>query len=87
MVVTPGTTETPGTMRAPNVDNSKLGVAFMSPKIVVNLALKNFGKKAVYIPGGMNKFSFFLGKRILPRMSMTRLIGKIMKKAVHPSVR
>jgi short-subunit dehydrogenase len=85
-VLTPGTTETPGTMQAANVDNKKLGVSFMSPDVVVQKALDGLGKKVVVIPGGMNKFSFFLGKRILSRMIMTRLIGKIIKNAISREI-
>lgn len=86
MVLAPGTTNTPGTMNAINIDNSKLGVSFMSPDVVVAQALNAFGKKAMFIPGGMNKFSFFLGKRILSRLAMAKFLGGIMKKAISPEV-
>jgi short-subunit dehydrogenase len=86
MVLAPGTTETPGTMNAENIDNNKLGVKFMSPKIVVQQTLNVFGKKVMFIPGGMNKFSFFLGKRILSRLAMARFLGGIMKKAISQEV-
>lgn len=86
MVLAPGTTETPGTMQAEDIDNSKLGVSFMKAEVVVKQALENFGKKAVLIPGGMNKFSYFLGKRVLSRMGMAKLLGRIMKRAISPEV-
>jgi uncharacterized protein len=86
MVLAPGTTATPGTMNATHIDNSKLGVSFMDPKVVVSQALQTFGKKAVCIPGGMNKFSYFLGKRVLSRIAMAKLLGGIMKKAISPEV-
>ncbi len=86
MVLTPGPTATPGTMNALNVDNSKLGVSFMPADVVVTQALKNFGRKVVFIPGAMNKFSFFLGKRILPRLTMAKLLGGIIRKAISSEV-
>lgn len=86
MVLAPGTTETPGTMNAANIDNDKLGVSFMSPKVVVEQALKNFGKRAVFIPGAINKFSYFLGRRVLSRLTMAKMLGKIMKNAISPEV-
>lgn len=86
MVLAPGTTETPGTSNDEGIDNTKLGVAFMNVVDVVDEALKNFGKKVVVIPGGMNKFSYFLSKRILSRMTMTNLLGKIMRKAMSPDI-
>lgn len=86
MVLAPGTTETPGTRNDEGIDNSKLGVSFMKVGDVVDEALKNFGRRAVVIPGGMNKFSYFLSKRILSRMAMTKLLGKIMRKAMSPDI-
>jgi len=86
MVLAPGTTETPGTLNDEGIDNSKLGVNFMKVGDVVDEALKNFGRKVVVIPGGMNKFSYFLSKRILSRMAMTKLLGKIMRKAMSPDI-
>lgn len=82
MVLAPGTVETPGTMDKTNVDNNKLGVSFMAPQLVVQKALKDFGRKSVCIPGGINKFSYFLGKHILSRMAMTKMLGGIMRKAI-----
>lgn len=85
MVLAPGPTDTPGTMNARNIDNSKLGVSFMHAPAVVKQALKNFGTRPVLITGGMNKFSYFLG-RIISRMGMARMLAGIMKKAMSPDI-
>jgi len=86
MVLAPGATETPGTLHDEGIDNSKLGVTFMKVGDVVEEALKNFGKKVVVVPGGLNKFSYFLSKHILSRVTMTKLLGKVMRKAMSPDI-
>jgi hypothetical protein len=58
----------------------------MSPKIVVAQALRVFGTKAVHVPGGLNKLSFFMGKRILSRLAMAKLLGGIIRKAISSEV-
>jgi short-subunit dehydrogenase len=53
LVLAPGATETPGKYLHP-VDYSKLPITWMSAEKVVDMALKNIGKKVFVIPGVRN---------------------------------
>jgi hypothetical protein len=50
------------------------------PGPVAKLGLDSLGKKAVVIPGGMNKFSDFLTKYVFPRSVGTKLFGSVVAK-------
>jgi hypothetical protein len=54
----------------------------MAPKSVVRAALKGLGRKAIVIPGVMNRISDALGKYVLPRTTGAWMFGKLLAKAL-----
>jgi short-subunit dehydrogenase len=51
-----------------------------SPSNVVKLALKNMGKKALYIPGFSNRLNYFILTRILPRKMASYFANRTIQK-------
>jgi uncharacterized protein len=87
LVLTPGPTRTEGFVGAEGIDFSKLPLPAMAPKSVVRAALKGLGRKAIVIPGAMNRISDALGKYVLPRTLSARMFGKLLAKALRPPLR
>jgi short-subunit dehydrogenase len=87
LVLAPGPTKTEGFVGAEGIDFTKLPLPAMSPTSVVRAALKGLGRKAIVIPGVMNRISDVLGKYALPRTTSARMFGKLLAKALtaHPS--
>ena len=83
----PGPTKTEGFVGAEGIDFTKLPLPAISPTSVVRAALKGLERKAIVIPGVMNRFSDVLGKYALPRTTSARMFGKLLAKALtaHPS--
>jgi short-subunit dehydrogenase len=74
-----GATSTP----AYNTTNPKYGTfkpKVMAPDEVAELALKNFGKKALFIPGFSNRMNYFFLTRLLPRKLAGKLANTMMGK-------
>jgi len=49
------------------------------PAAVAELALKNLGKKALFIPGFSNRFNYFILTRLLPRKMASYFANRTMK--------
>jgi short-subunit dehydrogenase len=79
MACVAGATSTP----AYNKTTPKYGAfkpRVMEPDAVAELALKNFGKKALYIPGFSNRMNYFFLTRLLPRNMAGKLANRMMGK-------
>jgi short-subunit dehydrogenase len=74
-----GATDTPS-YRSTKPKENLLGPTVLKPKYVAEKALKNLGRKAVYIPGLMNQLTYFLLSRIFPRSFSTWLMNRTMGK-------
>lgn len=77
LALSPGGTKTE---MAANMNEDKLPFAMMSTSDVVNVALKNLGRKSHAIPGNTNLLMVWMSKRMFKRANMTRTLGKMMRK-------
>lgn len=77
-----GATATPGYLGT-NPGKGIFNPPVMDPKRVAAIALRDLGKRAVIIPGLMNRLSYFILARLLPR----RLAAKLMNKAMAATYR
>jgi len=84
LTLAPGPTDTEGLMTADGIDFTALPIPRMSAAAVVRIALKKLGRRSLVIPGPLNRFTDFLGTRILGRRAMTALFGFMMAKALRP---
>lgn len=50
------------------------------PKKVTDLALKNMGRKALFIPGFWNRFNYFILQRLLPRKTASYFANRTIQK-------
>ena len=82
LVLAPGPTKTEGFVGAEGIDFSKLPLPAMTPTSVVRAALNGLGRKAIVIPGVMNRISDALGKYVLPRTTSAWVFGKLLAKAL-----
>lgn len=82
VVLAPGPTKTEGFVGAEGIDFGKLPLPTSEPAPVVQAALNGLGRKAIVIPGVMNRISDALGKYVLPRTTSARTFGKILAKAL-----
>jgi hypothetical protein len=69
--------------------NPKYG--FLKPQVqqpatVAELALKNLGKKALFIPGFSNRFNYFILTRLLPRKMASYFANRTMQKMYSENV-
>lgn len=55
------------------------------PKDVADLALKNMGRKNLYIPGFWNRFHYFILLRLLPRKIAASIANRTMR-SMYPNV-
>lgn len=74
-----GATGTPAFYRT-NPGKVRMGPSIMKPEIVAEQAIRQLGRKVLYIPGTHNKLSYFLLRRIFPRKIARTVIGGTMKK-------
>lgn len=58
----------------------------MQPDKVASVALKRLGKKAIIIPGFINRLTYFFLTRILPRSLSARLVNKTMARTYEKVV-
>lgn len=72
-----GATATPAYLKT----NPKYGwpkPAVMQPEDVAETALKNLGRKTLFIPGVANRFNYFILTRLLPRKIAASIANKTM---------
>lgn len=74
-----GATSTPAYLKT-NPKYGQLKPAVMKPDAVAEAALKNLGRKTLFIPGSSNRFNYFILTRLLPRKLASRLANNTMKK-------
>lgn len=72
-----GATATPGYLGT-NPSHGFIRPSVMDPGRVAFVALKNLGRKTVIIPGTINRMSYFLLTRILPRSLSADLVNRTM---------
>jgi uncharacterized protein len=90
MVLLPGQTESEiaSKMVADGFVEGALPISNMKAEVVVRIALNALGKKAVVIPGFLNRFTAFIGKHLLSRSGNSKMwtfiIGKAMSEPTIP---
>lgn len=77
-----GATDTPN-YRATNPEKSFLGPKISSPRSVAEKALRNLGKRPLYIPGFQNQFTYFILTSLFPRSYATKLMNRTMGMMYH----
>jgi uncharacterized protein len=85
LTLAPGPTDTEGMTTTDGFDASKLPMPMMSTTAVVRVALKRLGRRSLVIPGALNRFTDFLGTRVLGRRVMTALFGYTMSRTLRPA--
>lgn len=84
LTLAPGPTNTEGLFEAEGIDFTSLPMPRMSAAAVVRIALKKLGRRSLVTPGPLNRFTDFLGTRVLGRRVTTTLFGFMMAKALRP---
>ena len=79
-----GATETEAYLKT-NPQYSGLKPQVQKPSVVAESALKELGKRAIYISGGSNRFNYFILTRLLPRKIAARIANATMHK-MYPEV-
>ena len=74
-----GVTDTPA-LRKSNPNFGFIKPAIMSPDDVTESALKNLGKRALFIPGFSNRLNYFILTRLMPRKMAASIANKTMGK-------
>jgi short-subunit dehydrogenase len=74
LTVAPGFTKT---NLSPDFNFEGLPLKPISPELVAKKGIKNLGKKRLTIPGAINKFLYFSGKFIQPRIINTFAFSKV----------
>ncbi|GAA4183500.1 SDR family NAD(P)-dependent oxidoreductase [Gryllotalpicola kribbensis] len=88
LVLAPGQTETEGLGKIRGIDFDKMpGGAKMSPAKAVSAALHALGRRAVVIPGAMNKVADALSKHLMTRGAAARMYGSIIGRALTDEAR
>jgi short-subunit dehydrogenase len=72
-----GPIDTPG-YRNSQPRKNVLGPNIMAPLRIAEKALKNLGKRPLYIPGFRNQLTYFILSRLFPRSLSTRLMNRTM---------
>jgi hypothetical protein len=76
----PGTTRTPGYMESkPQMERAKI-VKVMEPEPTVAEALNALGKRPSHIAGRVNRLTFFISGKLMPRKLAIMLTAKMMRK-------
>lgn len=80
-VLSPGLTNTP-MAKTTGIDWNKTPLKKMEAEKVAEIAIRDFGKKAVIVPGGRNKVMSFMAKYLTP-LSIGSVMGeKMMRNAI-----
>jgi short-subunit dehydrogenase len=74
-----GATDTPN-YRSTKPKKNLLGPNILDPEYVAERALRKLGKRAIYIPGFTNQFTYFLLTRLLPRSFSAGMMNRVMYK-------
>lgn len=85
MVVHPGPTRTE-MVDMPGVDFGAVPVAWMDPEQVAAAAAAKIGRKAVLIPGLVNRLQTFVFTRLLPRSAASAIWSTLMGRVTDPSI-
>ncbi len=85
LVLAPGPTKT-GMFGIESVDFSKMPMHWMRPEKVAQIALNNLGKKAIVVPGGLNKVMSFMMGKVMPRSFAQKMFGSMMKPAMPKEI-
>jgi uncharacterized protein len=85
LTLAPGPTDTEGFYDTEGIDFTALPMPVMTTEAVVRFALKKLGRRALAIPGVMNRFTDRLGKYVIPSSRMTALFGRMLAKATAPA--
>jgi len=81
-VLSPGPTHTEGVEEAAGIDFGALPLPMMAPKRVVAKSLKRLGRRALVVPGPVNKVMDVMGKYLTPRPVLTRMFGFLLSRAL-----
>lgn len=81
-VLLPGATKTPGTQLY-DIEYDKLPIAWMLPEEVVDIAIEHFGKRALVIPGALNKLTSSLSTCLLTRIEVQKIMKKFADKVIR----
>lgn len=84
MACVAGATATPAYLGT-RPEKGRIRAHVMDPRLVTEAAIAKLGKKAVFIPGFRNRFSYFLMTRILPRKTSTHLFNRVIG-GVYPGL-
>ena len=84
-VLMPGATRTE-MAEVEGTDMSKVPMNWMDAAPVAAVGLNALGKKAVVVPGILNKVMTFMMTRLMPRKSASGMFGGMMKKAMDPAI-
>jgi uncharacterized protein len=82
-VLMPGPTSTEALAAIESFDASKLPIAAMPAAVVAQAGLDGLGRRAVVIPGRLNKFADVLGKYVLTRTLAAKMSGSVVSKALR----
>ncbi|WP_326835415.1 SDR family NAD(P)-dependent oxidoreductase [Amycolatopsis rhabdoformis] len=82
LVLAPGPTATEGFANTDGIDFTKLPMPAMSADSVVRAALRGLGRKALVIPGPLNKVNDFFGKHVATRALQTAMFGTLVRRAL-----
>lgn len=82
LTLAPGPTDTEGLHTTEGIDFTALPMPMMATTAVVRIALKKLGRRALVIPGPMNRSADALGKYVMPRSVMTAVFGRMISKAL-----
>ncbi len=74
-----GATDTPN-YQSTRPKKNLLGPNILDPLVVAEKSLKKLGKRALYIPGFSNQFTYFLLTRLLPRSFSAGIMNRVMYK-------
>ena len=85
LVLAPGPTKT-GMFGIESVDFSKMPMHWMQPEKVVEIALKNLGKRAIVVPGRLNKTMSFMMGKVMSRSFAQKIFGSMMKPALPKDI-
>lgn len=80
-VLLPGATKTPG-INLHAVEYEKLPIKWMTPEDVVKISLNNLGRKALIIPGKLNKLSASISTCVCTRKEIQKIMNHFAKKII-----
>ncbi len=80
LVCVSGAIKTPNYLASEPEHTGGLGDMTMPPEQVVHAALDALGKQPYVIPGGMNRFSSFVMRHLLPRRTAVEFMGRVLRR-------